>query len=131
MCGHGLARGYALHERSGVMGREREADGAWRRDLEQLRKDLKPGDRIVYRKMARTGDERILDLMDVTAAVKEKYPHLVRVEIPGDRECPVRTMTYMEILTDWFRKSGDKQESNRKERGRCLKNLENLTPAKN
>ncbi len=91
MCGYGLARRHTLYERSGVMGREREADGAWRRDLEQLRKDLKP----------------------------------------GDGECPVRTMTYMEILTDWFRKSGDKQESNRKERGRCLKNLENLTPAKN
>ena len=88
------------------MGGESKAPGIWKRDLERLRRDLRPGDAVVYRKTAKTGDERILDLVDVTAVVREKHPHLVRVEIPGDPECPVRTMTYMEILTDWFRKTG-------------------------
>ncbi|WP_143318899.1 hypothetical protein [Clostridium sp. HBUAS56010] len=69
------------------------------KDVENLKKALKVGDRLIYRSMIKEEtDERIVIPKSEKVVVVRKYPHLVQVENPQRPGKGIKTMTYTEIL---------------------------------
>ena len=69
------------------------------KDVENIKKTLKVGDRLIYRSMIKEEtDERIVIPKSEKVVVVRKYPHLVQVENPRRPGNGIKTMTYIEIL---------------------------------
>lgn len=70
----------------------------YRETIEELRERMEIGDTVIYERLTKVDDGRVLAPVPARARVKAKYPHLVEVECKGDGTCPARTLTYWEIL---------------------------------
>lgn len=84
---------------------EETMNNAWVRpiisikDVENLKKTLKVGDRLVYRSLIKEEtDEKIVMPKSEKVIVVKKFPHLVQVENPHRPGKGIKTMTYIEIL---------------------------------
>lgn len=68
------------------------------KDVEELRDRICVGDILRCPRMVKDSNGDLIEKWG-KVAVTEKYPHLVTVIGPGSKY-PVRTITYLDILTD-------------------------------
>lgn len=75
-------------------------EGITAADIQELKERLQVGDILTCEILVKLReDERLLVPVKAAVRVVEKYPHLVRVEAAGKRPLPIRTMTYVQLLT--------------------------------
>lgn len=75
-------------------------EGITAADIQELKDHLQVGDILTCEILVKLReDERILVPVKTAVRVVEKYPHLVRVEAAGKHPLPIRTITYVQILT--------------------------------
>ena len=69
------------------------------KDLERVRSRVRVGDKFRCPRMVKDSNGDLVERWEKVTVTK-KYPHLVTVSSLGGREYPVRTITYLDILTD-------------------------------